>query len=72
LSRANFTTSQVVQWGLPSDVVVPGDYDGDGQTDLAVYRPATGVWYVLTSSSGYTTFFTRQWGLGTDVPILKR
>jgi len=55
-----------------SDLVVPLDYDGDGRTDLAVYRPATGVWYVLTSSSGYTTFFTRQWGLATDVPILRR
>jgi hypothetical protein len=72
-SAANFTTSQVVQWGLPNDLVVPLDYDGDGKTDPAVWRPSTGVWYILRSNSGYTASFTpRQWGLSTDVPILKR
>ena len=34
------------QFGEPGDVPVPGDYDGNGTTDLAVYRPSTGGWYV--------------------------
>ena len=29
---------------------MPGDYDNDGKTDLAVYHQATGNWYILKSS----------------------
>src|SRR5215471_12709670 len=34
----------------------PGDYDGDGTADLAVYRPASGDWVIQTSSSAFTSF----------------
>jgi hypothetical protein len=42
---------QVIPWGLSSDVVKLGDYDGDGKTDPAVTR-AVGpdrVFYILQS-----------------------
>jgi hypothetical protein len=32
---------------------VPGDYDGDGLADPAVYQSAAGTWYLWMSASGY-------------------
>ena len=59
----------VAQWGESIDFPVPGDYDGDGKTDLAIFRPATGTWWILQSSSTYSTYQSQQWGESTDVPV---
>jgi hypothetical protein len=55
-----------IQWGEPTDIPVPGDFDGDGVTDLAVWRPETGVWNVILSGGGE---IAQQWGDPTDVPL---
>jgi hypothetical protein len=32
------------QWGIEGDVPVARDYDGDGKTDFATWRPFDGTW----------------------------
>jgi hypothetical protein len=56
-------------WGTNQGKPVPADYDGDGKTDVAVYRPATGIWYVLLSSTNFASFVSYQWGVNTDIPV---
>jgi hypothetical protein len=46
---------------------VPGDYDRDGRTDFAVWRPADGNYYIIRSSNGVIQ--QTQWGLPGDIPI---
>ena len=43
-----------VVFGVSTDVIVPGDFDGDGKTDLSVVRGSFGQWnwYYRSSVNG--------------------
>ena len=61
----NTVTSRT--WGFRGGIPVQGDYDGDGKTDVAVYNPSNGDWWILNSATGNTT--TVRCGIEEDLPV---
>lgn len=49
----------------PGHLLMPqNDYDGDGKTDVSVFRPSTGVWYQQQSTNGFSA---AAFGTSTDI-----
>ncbi|MCO6511839.1 MAG: hypothetical protein J5I65_13695 [Aridibacter famidurans] len=55
-----------IQFGVASDIPVIDDYTGDGKSDVAFWRPATGEWFVLRSED--SSFFAFPFGANGDIP----
>lgn len=73
LLTTNFSSGfpLVTNWGTAGDRIAPGDYDGNGKTDIAVFRPSDGVWYSIPSNTQNAintvqTYF--RWGTAGDIP----
>jgi hypothetical protein len=70
---ANYNAAGPTACGLPSETVTvrnrlrpPSDFDGDGKTDVAVFRPSNGGWYIHQSAGGDVAL---AYGGAGDVPL---
>jgi hypothetical protein len=65
--RSSDNMFQPIQFGADSDVIVPGDWNGDGTTEVGIYRPSNMTWYTSTNPAiNYGAF---QWGAVGDIPV---
>jgi hypothetical protein len=55
------------QFGVSTDIPTPVDLDGDGITNIAVFRPSAGTWY--TSLNPAINYGPIQFGAAGDLPI---
>lgn len=61
ISNVNFTVTA----SAPT-VRSRADFDGDGKTDVSVFRPSEGNWYLNRSTAGFAAV---KWGVSGDVPV---
>jgi hypothetical protein len=54
---------------IVNDDAIADDFDGDRKTDLTVFRPASGNWYTLTSSTAFMGSTATAFGLSGDLPV---
>ena len=61
VSDVNFTVNGIA--GPPRS---RADFDGDGKTDLSVFRPSEGNWYLNRSTAGFVAL---HWGTSGDAVV---
>ena len=78
LIKSSDGTFQAVRWGVVgpvldgtvTDIPIPRDYDGDGRTDMAVFRPGAAAgqrayWYYRSTRNGFAQV-SIPWGTTGD------
>jgi hypothetical protein len=58
----------VISGGIEIEGGAPVDFDGDGETDIGIYRSSTGAWWIIPSSTG--SAYGVGWGGPGFIPVL--
>jgi hypothetical protein len=70
ITTVNQTTTNVGSLSLLitscKEAITKTDYNGDGRTDFAVFRPSTGTWFVTGNGVDYSQ---QQFGASEDIPV---
>ena len=70
-SDGGVTPQPTYQWGIQGDLITQGDWDGDGKTDVGVWRsnpdPTLNFFYGRRSSDG--GLLQVKWGISGDYPV---
>lgn len=63
------TALEFALFGLSTDKIISGDWDGDGNASLGIFRDAggTGLWILDYTGNGVLTY--ELFGLSTDTPV---
>ncbi len=78
-TTSGVTTTQTPNAGSPSNMAtlvvhllvnLKGDFDGDGKTDLGVWRPSTATFFIY--SPAHRQRDDQAVGVSTDVPVVGR
>ena len=62
------TTIAVSGYGS-TDATRDTDFDRDTATDITVYRPSSGSWFILRSGTSFIGGLGYSWGVSTDTPM---
>jgi parallel beta-helix repeat protein len=69
INSASFFISSTGAPPEPVEITGGQDFDGDGRSELTIFRPSSGTWLTRNSSTNYATNSSRQWGFPTDLPV---
>ncbi|HEY0427721.1 MAG TPA: VCBS repeat-containing protein [Pyrinomonadaceae bacterium] len=79
IRKSTDDSTVAIQWGLNGDIPLAMDIDGNNTSDLVVFRPSNGTWYIQKmgdiikprsdTSQNVSRFRTIQWGAAGDKPL---